>query len=222
MGQVSDYAPYLTGDGVAPDVLQFGLDTSPEPMVDRPYAQFPRTWLGMVVRHDGLSAGPLIAALRETVWALDPALPLEDYGTMESHVRASIGEPRFRVLALTVFSSVAVLLAFVGLYATLAWLVRTRKRELGIRMALGAAAGDVQRMVVQRGMMLAGVGVVIGTLAALAATRLLASMVFGITTRDASTFALVAAGMVLVSLVACWIPARRAAATDPARILRED
>jgi putative ABC transport system permease protein len=222
MGQLGDEARYLTVAGVVDDVLQFGLEISAEPMVYRPYAQVPRVWLGMVVRHDGMAAAQLIPALRQAVWLIDASLPLEDFGTMDAHVRQSIGEPRFRVIALTTFSTVATLLAFVGLYATLAWLVRTRRRELGIRMALGAAAADVRRMVVVRGMVLAIAGVAIGLVAALGAGRVLATMVFGITTSDVSTFALVAAGMIAISFLACWLPARRAAATDPARILRQE
>jgi predicted permease len=222
MGQLTDDAPFLTIVGVAGDVLQFGLGTSPEPMVYRPYAQVPRTWLGLVVRHDGVPSGPLLAALRQAVWSIDPALPLEEYGTMDAHVRSSIGEPRFRALAFAAFSTVATLLAFVGLYATLAWLVRTRRRELGIRMALGAAAADVRKIVVVRGMTLALAGIALGLIGAIVASRLLASMVFGITTTDASTLLSVSTAMAVVAFVACWLPARRAGATDPARTLRQE
>lgn len=222
MGQISDDAPFLTVVGVVDDVLHFGLNTTAEPMVYRSYAQLPRTWLGVVVRHEGLAAASLIEALRDEVWAMDRTIPLEDFGTMESHVRASIGEPRFRVMALTAFSAIATILALVGLYATLTWLVRTRRRELGIRMALGAAAADVRSMVVRRGMSLAILGIGLGIVGALGAGRLLATMMFGITATDASTYAVVAAGMLGVSMLACWVPARRAGATDPARVLRQD
>jgi ABC-type antimicrobial peptide transport system permease subunit len=100
--------------------------------------------------------------------------------------------------------------------------VRARRRELGIRMALGAAGRDVQRMVIGRGMLLAGIGIALGTAGAIGASRVLASMVFGVTTTDVTTFALVAAGMAFMAFLASWIPARRAAATDPARTLRSD
>lgn len=222
MGQITDDASFLTVVGVVDDVLHFGLNTTAEPMVYRSYAQVPRTWLGVVVRHEGLPATSLLEALRAEVWAMDGTIPLENFGTMESHVRASIGEPRFRVMALTAFSAIATILALVGLYATLTWLVRTRRRELGIRMALGAAAGDVRRMVVRRGMVLAIIGIVLGIIGALATGRLLATMMFGITTTDVSTYAAVAAGMLAVSMLACWLPARRAGATDPVRVLRQE
>jgi putative ABC transport system permease protein len=190
-------------------------------MVYRPVAQAPRGWLGLVVRHEGDDAG-MIRALRDLVWGLDATLPLDDFGTMRDHVRASIGEPRFRAATLTTFSVIATLFAFVGLYATLAWVVRASRRELGIRLALGANRGDVQRMVIARGMTLAAAGITLGAAAALAASRALSTMVFGVSTTDAPTFAGVIAGMAAVALLACWIPARRAAATDPAETLRSD
>jgi putative ABC transport system permease protein len=220
MGRAASDAPLTTVIGVVDDVLHYGLASPPSPMVYRPLAQVPRGWVGVVVRHDGRDPSALIRELRQIVWRLDSTLPLDEYGTMQEHVRASIGEPRFRALALSAFSAIAAVLAFVGLYATLAWVVRARRRELGIRMALGAAARDVQRMVIARGMLLAATGIVLGTAGALAASRALGSMVFGVTTTDVMTFALAGGGMALMAFLACWIPARRAAATDPVRTLR--
>jgi predicted permease len=222
MGQIGNEAALTTVIGVVDDVLHYGLSSPPSPMVYRPVTQIPRNWLGVIVRHTGREPSALIRELREIVWTLDSTLPLDEYGTMQDHVRASIGEPRFRALALSAFSVIAAVLAFVGLYATLAWVVRTRRRELGIRMALGAAGRDVQRMVIARGMLLAGSGIALGTAGAIGASRVLSSMMFGVTTTDVTTFVLVAAGMAFMAFLASWIPARRAAATDPARTLRSD
>jgi len=222
MGNVASAAPTVTVVGVVEDVLHYGLGVQAEPMVYRPVGQAPRGWLGLVARHDGRDAGGLVRELRNTVWSLDPTLPLDEFGTMRDHVRASIGEPRFRAATLSMFSGIATVFAFVGLYATLAWVVRARRRELGIRMALGAKRTDVQRMVIRRGMVLAGLGIALGAAAAAAVSRTLSTMVFGVSTTDTVTFTLVAAGMALVALLACWVPARRAAATDPVRTLRTD
>jgi putative ABC transport system permease protein len=223
MGRVAPDAPLTTVVGVVEDVRQYGLAASPQPIVYRPVAQVPRGRLGLVVRHDGrAAAGVVLRDLRQVIRRLDRALPLDRAGTMDEQVRASLGEPRFRALALSIFSVTATALALVGLYGTLAWIVRARRRELGIRAALGASAGDLCRLVVGRGMVLTAIGIVLGLAGALAASRLLAQMVFGITPTDAATFASVAAGMALVSLAASWLPARRAAGIDPVRVLREE
>jgi len=221
MGRVGADAPLTLVVGVVEDVLQYGLGAPPQPVAYRPVAQVPRNRLGLVVRHDGRApAATILRDLRQAVWRIDAALPLDRSGTMEAHVRASIGEPRFRALALSIFSAIATVLALVGLYGTLAWIVRTRRRELGVRMALGASAGDVHRLIIGRGMRLAVVGIALGAAAALGASRVLAQMVFGVTVTDLATFLTVAGGMAVVSLVASWLPARRAAATDPVQILR--
>ena len=221
MGRVAADAPLTSVVGVVEDVRQYGLGAPPQPVVYRPVAQVPRGRLGLVVRHDGRApAATILRDLRETVWRLDAALPLERAGTMEAHVRASIGEQRFRALALSIFSVIATVLALVGLYGTLTWVVRTRRRELGVRIALGASAGDVQRLIIGRGMRLATLGIVLGVAGALGGSRVLAQMVFGITVTDRATFVTVAGGMAIVAFVASWIPARRAAATDPVQILR--
>ena len=222
MGRVGAEAPLTEVVGVAGDVLQYGLGRAPEPIVYRPAAQVPvpRATLSLIVRHDGRDARQAIEALRAAAWRLDPALPLDRFGTMEGAVHASIGEPRFRSLALAIFSAIAALVAAVGLYATLAWVVRARRRELGIRMVLGADLGAVRGLVLRQGMRLALAGILLGSLVAAAASRLVASMVFGITPRDVPTFAAAAAGMTAIALLASWIPARRAAAVDPVETLR--
>jgi putative ABC transport system permease protein len=222
MGRVAADAPSIEVIGVAGDVLQYGLGRAPEPIVYRPLAQSTavRGALSLIVRHDEGNAAEVLDRLREAIWRVDPALPLDRAGTMEAAVRASIGEPRFRTLALTTFAAIAAVVAGVGLYATLAWVVRARRRELGIRVVLGADAAAVRGLVLRRGLGLTVAGLVIGLAAAAGASRLLASMVFGVETTDPPTFAAAAGVLALVAAVACWSPARRAAAVDPIETLR--
>jgi putative ABC transport system permease protein len=221
IGRVALDAPLFTVAGVVDDVRQYGLAEPPQPMVYRPLGQAPRATLSVMVRHDGRREAEIAQSMRQAVWAIDSALPVDRLGTMSRQVRTSIAEPAFRALALSTFACVAAALALVGLYGTLSWIARARRRELGIRVVLGAAASDVSRLVIARGLMMAGAGIAVGTAAALGTSRLLASLLFGVSSTDLATFAGVAAAMSLAALVACWLPARRAAAVDPVEILRE-
>lgn len=222
MGRIAADAPLTLVVGVVEDVRQYGLDRLPIPMVYRSIAQVPRPSLGLVVKHDGRATASLLQTLRQAVWTLDTGLPLDEFGTMDEHVRGSIAEPRFRALVLSAIGASAAALAFVGLYSTLSWVVRARRRELCIRITLGANAGEIQRLVIGRGAKLAVIGLGLGTLAGIFASRLLSSMVFGITATDAPTFACAIAGMSIISIVASWIPARRAAVVDPVATLRDE
>jgi predicted permease len=216
-----DTAPWATIVGVAADVRHYGLGQDIEPMLYRPVAQFPRTWLAFTIRHDA-SAAALLPAVRAALWDMEPGMPLDDFGTLEAQVRASIVEPRFYTALLAAFGAAATALAFVGLYGNLAYTVRLRRRELGIRLALGAAPRDVQRLVVGQGLRLALIGIIAGTVGALAASRVLSTLVFGVTPRDPATLTAVALAMLVIAAVACWAPARRAAAIDPIGTLRID
>ena len=222
MGRVAADAPLTEVVGVVENVRQYALADPPQPMVYRPLAQVPRGALSVVVRHDGRAPGGVIQQLRDAAWAIDPALPLGAGGTMDAQVWTSIREPRFRASALAVFGVVAATIAFVGLYATLAWIVRARHRELGIRLVLGAEAGQIRTLVIRRGLLLASLGIVAGLVVATVLADTLASMVFGIAPTDVPTFAAAAGGMLALAVVASWIPARRAAAVNPVEILRGD
>lgn len=222
MGRVAADAPLTTIVGVAEDVRQYGLDRDPTPMVYRAFAQGPRASLSLVVRHGGRAPLELLQALRRAIWSVDASVPLEQYGTMEDHVSASISAPRFRASVLTALGGIAAILAAVGLYSTLAWIVRARRRELGIRITLGAGAGDVRWLVLRRGAVLTATGLAIGALVAAFATRALSTMMFGITATDVPTFAAAIVLMGLVAAIASWIPARRATALDPVETLRID
>jgi predicted permease len=212
---------WVTVIGVAGDVRHHGLAEPPEAMVYIPFAQYPRTWVALTVKHDG-PAQAVLRSLRETIWALDPTLPLDDFGTMRQRMAGSLGEERFRTWLLAAFAGVALLLTCVGLYGTMAQLVRSRRREMGIRLALGAAARDVRRLVVARGMAITALGLALGITAALVATRTIAAFLFGVSATDPLTF--IAGTLLLggVAFLACWVPACRAGAVDPARTLREE
>jgi predicted permease len=214
--------PSLTVVGVAGDVRHYGLAQDIEPMLYLPLAQYGRGNVTFALRHDGRDPAALLVAMRTAVWSLDSTLPLDRFGTMASHVRTSLVQPRFYTALLAGFGGVAVILAFVGLYGTLAYTVRTRSRELGIRVALGAAGHDLRRLIVRHGMRLAFAGIALGVAGAFAAARMLGTFVHGVAPTDPATYAAVVGGMVLVALAACWLPARRAARLDPVRTLRGD
>jgi ABC-type antimicrobial peptide transport system permease subunit len=207
--------------GIAGDVRQYGLAADVEPVLYFPLAQVGRGNVTFAVRHDGRDAAAVLRGMREDVWALDGSIPLDRFGTMSAHIRGSLVQPRFYTALITGFGTVAVVLAFVGLYGTLAYTVRTRSRELGIRLALGAAGADLRRLVLRRGMRLALAGIALGTAGAFAATRTLGALVHGVAAGNPATFAVVLAAMAAVALAACWLPARRAARLDPVRTLRE-
>jgi putative ABC transport system permease protein len=213
---------WTTVVGVAGDVRHHDLTQPPEPLLYRPLAQATRTNVTYALRYGRAEQGALLRGAREAVWAMDPTIPLDRFGTLPAHVRGALVQPRFYTLLLAGFGAVALGLAFVGLYGTLAYVVRARARELGIRVALGAARRDVHRSVVGQGMLLAVIGIALGGAAAIAASRALAALVFGVTPTDVPTFLAVVAAMALVALAACWLPARRAARTDPVTALRAE
>jgi predicted permease len=211
----------LTVVGVAKDHHHRGPATPPEAMLYFPLGQVPVTSAAMVLRHDG-EPGPLIHSIREVIWSVDPALPLDAFGTLGDVRTASLVPQRFRAMLLTSFAVAALGLTFIGLYGTLAHLVRARRREMGIRLALGAARAQVRGQVIAQGMRIAVAGLGLGLIGALAGTRVLASFLYGMTPTDPATLAGSIAFLGAVALLACWIPARRAAALDPAATLRAD
>ena len=139
---------------------------------------------------------------------------------MDTIAANSVAQPRFRTLLLALFGISALLLASVGIYGVMSYAVTQRTQEIGIRMALGAQVGDVRRLVLKNGMTLALIGVVIGLAGAYGLTRLMASLLFGISATDLPTFAAISATLVVVALLACYIPARRATKVDPLVALR--
>ena len=206
--------------GVVGDVKGDGLDVlDPVATLYAPLAQQPTPYLSLVVRTSS-SPSTLISAISNAVHEVDHQQPVLDVITMEDIVAGSLSHQRFNMLLLTAFSGLALLLAAIGIYSVLAYSVRRRMREIGVRMALGAQRADILYMVLYQGTKLALVGTGIGIATAFGLTRLMSSQLFGVTATDPVTFVSVAALIVLVALAACYIPARRATKVDPMVALR--
>ncbi len=220
--------PWMTIVGVAGDVRQDGLDTTPQSEVYMPHAQFTPFWRDTTLRTFTITvktAGDPAQAtsiVRQQVRALDANLPISTVITMDEVVARSVAERRLHMLLLGTFAAIAVVLAVVGTYGVLAYQITERTREFGVRMALGARAGDILRMVVRQGMMPACAGVLLGLAGATLLTRLLASLLFETEPLDLVTFAATASFVLCAALVACCVPARRATRVDPATALRAE
>ncbi len=206
--------------GIVGDVHDRGLDSEVRPTVYALFSQRPQRDLSFVVRAER-DPGALVPAMRAELHALDPALPAE-LRTLEQVVSSSLDPRRFSLLLLGAFASVALLLAVTGIYGVTAYSVARRTREIGVRVALGARPRAVVAMVVGQGVAMALVGVAIGLAAALALARLLASALYGVSASDPVTFALVAVAVIGATLLACYVPARRAARIDPMVALRTE
>jgi putative ABC transport system permease protein len=207
--------------GVIGDLKEGGLSLPARPTIYLAHAQFPMGFMGIAIRTSG---DPLALAepARATLATADPDVPLFRLRSMEQLVAASVAQPRLYALLLAVFALVAITLAGVGLYGVLAQTVVQRGRELGVRMALGATARDVVRMVVTQAARLAGAGVLLGLAGGFAAARLLATLLYGVKPTDPGTFMVVGFGLFLVALLASVIPARRATRVDPMVALRTE
>jgi ABC-type antimicrobial peptide transport system permease subunit len=162
----------------------------------------------------------LAGAVRNEVRNLDRALPIADLQTMEDVMDKARSRPRFLTMLLTLFSSLSLTLAALGIYGVISYSVAQRTNEIGIRMALGARPGDVLRLISGTGLRLALAGTVIGAVGAFVLTRTMSGLLFGVSSFDPVTFLLMASALVLVTLAACYIPARRAAKVDPLIALR--
>jgi predicted permease len=206
--------------GIVGDVLQHNPGQAAVPQLFIPYAQRTTSSVRIVVRTAGdpLAQAP---AIRAEVRALDPELPLTDFTPLEQLVSASVARPRFYTALLTLFAAVALALAATGIFGVMSYTVAQRRREIGIRIALGARAPDVLRMVVGRAMALAGAGLVLGTIVALALGRVLRRQLFGVHLLDPVTLGAVVLVLGGSAAAASYLPARRAASLDPARTLRE-
>ena len=214
--------PWVTVVGVAGDIRQRSLASEPARDLYFPYAQASGDHgLFMAVRTAG-DPMALADAFREAVWYLDDDVPVPEITTMEARVDATLRLPRFRTLLLAAFAGVALLLSGAGIYGTLMYTVGRRTPEVGIRMALGAEARDVVGLVLRQGLWPVAVGLAVGLGGAFAATRLLESVLFQVSPFDPPTFALTATVLLGVSLLACYLPARRATRVDPMTALRED
>src|SRR5262245_47464277 len=207
--------------GVARDVKQFGPAEPAHPWIYYPHAQEYYSMMTLVARTTG-DPRQALASVRGAVRALDAALPMFDEKTLQAHSDSALFLDRIVVTFLSAFGLLALTLAAIGLYGVMAYSVTARTREIGIRMALGAQTGDVLKQVIKQGMVLALIGVAIGLAAAFALTRLMESLLFGVSATDALTFTLVSLLLAAIALLACYLPARRAAKVDPMVALRCD
>jgi putative ABC transport system permease protein len=207
--------------GIVGDVRYGEMDQPAVPDVYLPYLQSPRGSLILYVRTAGNPVA-LVQAVRREVRALDKDLPVYDIKTMPERITAATARTRFSAILLAVFAGIALVLSAVGIYGVMSYVVTQRTREIGIRMALGARQRDVLALVLGRGAILATAGIVIGVAGGLAATRVLASMLYEVRPSDLETYAVIALLLLVVALAASYFPARRASWVDPSTALRAE
>jgi putative ABC transport system permease protein len=213
--------PWATVIGVVGDVKHSGLDQAPTAQVYTAHEQDARIFACLVARTAG-DPRAMAEPLRRAFWSVDPDQPVWKVRSMEELLGAARGSSRAMATVVGVFAALSVLLAAVGLYGVMSYAVALRTREIGIRMALGARGREVMRLVVGRGLALTAAAVVLGLAGAAALARVLATLLFGVASTDAPTFAAAAALMFGVSVFATYLPARRAARLDPLHALAED
>jgi predicted permease len=211
----------ITIVGVVGVVKQYGLETDDMIATYFSQQQNPNSGMFLVVRGSS-DATPLAAAITREIHAVDPTAVVYGIRSMQDRLYDSLARQRFASTMLGAFALFALLLASVGLYGVMSYLVSQSTRDIGVRMALGARPGDILGMVVRQGMELSAVGIVAGLVGALAVTRVMASLLFGVSAMDAATFAMVPAILATVALAATAIPALRATRVDPVVALREE
>ena len=214
-------APWITVVGVVGRVKQYTLDSDSRIAFYLPHTQYPTRAMNVVVRGSG-DPGGLAPVVKRQVHEIDRDLPLYNVIAMQQRVDLSLARRRFAMLLLAAFAFTSLTLATIGIYGVLAYLVGQGTREIGIRMALGATRSSILRLVVGRGLLLAVSGVACGVTGALLLTRLMRSLLFGVTASDPLTFCVIPLLLILIALVATIIPAYRAAEIDPAECLRYD
>jgi len=217
-GPPEDNEPWHKVVGVVGAVRHQRLDAETRKSVYLPHLQVPVNGLSLVVR--ARNASSLVGAVRAQVREMDPDLPVNEPMLMEEVVTQSVWQSRLYAILFSVFAGVAMLLAAIGIYGVMSYSVTQRTQEIGIRMALGAQVKDVLQLIVRGGLALSLVGVAFGLVGAFALTRLLQTLLFGVTPTDATTFIAVSLMLLFVALLACYIPARRATRVDPLEALR--
>lgn len=207
--------------GVVDDVRTASLDADASPIVYLSYWLLPRDSVSYAVRTAAAPAG-LADVVHEAVWSVDPALPVVNLRTMSQVVERSTAQQRFQALMATVFAAFALLLASLGIYGVVAYLAVRRRHEIGLRLALGAEASGVLRLILGQSMRPVLAGLIVGLACAAWLGRWIESLLFDVSAHDPTVFASVAAVLLVVSALACYLPARRASRTDPATALRND
>jgi len=214
--------PWRTIAGVVGDVKTSGLASAAEPAIYLPYRQADALGeIGLVMRSP-LEAGTIAAELRKTIARLDPNQPVASVQAMSDRLSESVSGPRFTTALLFAFAALAILLGLIGVYGVMSCRIRWQLRELAVRQALGAQHKDVIWHVLRQGIAIILPGLFTGLFGAIALSRLLSSVLYEVSVHDPLTFAIVPTGLVSVALLACWIPAMRAARSDPLQLLRHD
>jgi putative ABC transport system permease protein len=208
--------------GVVGDVRTRSLDVEAEPECYFSYQQNPFSDMTLIVRTAAADASDIVPAIRSEVAQIDAELAISDIRMMSQLVAATVAPQRFNLLMLGCFAGVSLLLAVIGIYSVMAYAVTQRRHEIGLRFALGAQSRDVMKLVVGQGMRLALIGIAIGLAGAYALTRLMSSLLYGISATDPVTFIVVSAALCVSALTACYVPARRAAMIDPMEALRSE
>ncbi len=218
-GSDTNPQPWRTIVGVITDVAQYGLGQQPPMQMYLPHSQFPTSFDNIVVKTEG-DPTSMIGAVRREILVVDKEQAVYNVTTLEQLHSESISLQRMFMSMLLAFALVALVLAAVGIYGVMSYAVTQRTQEIGIRMALGARPADVLSLIVKSGMVTALIGVVVGLVSAFMLTRLMSTLLFGVSATDVMTFASVSAGLVAVALIACYVPARRATKVDPLIALR--
>ena len=222
--RLGDQGEWLTVVGVVADIHQRGLDTELQPMIYVPFQQEREAFILRFVSFVARTATPagVVDGIRTEIRRAAPDLPIESTVTMDEAVAASVAQPRFRMVLLGLFAIAATLIATCGIYGLMAYAVTQRRREIGVRMALGADRRDVLRLVLTRALRIVLVGLIVGLAGAAIVTRVLRTFLFGVTPTDPIAFAIVTLLLMAVGLMAAWLPARRATRIDPCAALRAE
>ena len=223
--RLDDRGEWLTVVGVVADIRQRGLDQDVKPMIYAPFQQeraapFLLRFVSFVARTS--TPASVVEGIRAEIRRVAPDLPIASTLTMDEAVAASVATPRFRMWLLVLFATTATLIAACGLYGLMAYAVTQRRREIGVRMALGADRGDVLRLVLTRALRIVVAGLIVGLAAAVGVTRVLQTFLFGVTPTDPLAFTIVTLLLMVVGLMAAWLPARRATRIDPCAALRAE
>ena len=213
--------PWIRVVGIIGDIRHHGLDRAIQPEVYVPYVQAAVESMVVAVRTGG-PPETITGAVRNAIWSLDRNLPVDQMQTLDQFVEASLEEPRIRMAFLNGFAVFALLLSGVGLYGVVAYSVSRRRRDIGIRVALGARPTQIVRDIVWRGFLLATIGTAAGLAASVLLSKALAGLLFGVTPTDTTTLIGVTVLVLFICGIASFVPARRATGFDPADVLKGD
>jgi putative ABC transport system permease protein len=208
--------------GVVGNVKHLSLKNEDSPEMYLPRTQIPFDIMSLVVRTNVSDPSMLTSAIRKELTAIDPSIPLMSVRIFDEYIERTLARPRFNALLLSIFAGSALVLTAIGIYGVMAYSVAQRTNEIGIRMALGAAQSNIFKLVIGQAMTVVAISIVIGLVGAFAATRLLNSLLFGVSAWDPLTFSAIIILISLVAFLAAWMPARRASNVDPIVALRSE